>query len=291
MTTTTTLTDPFDTPDFAPERVSLPWLQVLHNEDPEKAGLFITLDNAETADIQVPFSWRKFKARFKSGEADRATGKFIPATAEGYLFDEARMIVLRSGALSMFTKRSANGTESYLGRYDYQVYQEQRSDLVLKTKHLIYLLSDNNQLLHESPMQFTTRGVFGATFAEHLKEFQSELQKAYGKKRGQKFLINGVLTIRTASEMRGNPPDTAWVTIVDSHVTPTKDNWLQDCFVGYNDSLREKLLADYEAFANFDAKGRPEEEKPAVDPETGEILNSDLLESTMPEPNDHDVPW
>lgn len=291
MTTTTTLTDPFDTPDFAPERVSLPWLQVLHNEDPEKAGLFITLDNAEAADIQMPSSWRKFKARFKSGEVDRATGKFSPSTAEGYLFTDARLIVLRSGALSMFSKRSANGSESYLGRYDYQVYQEQRNNLILKTKHLIYLLSEDNQLLHESPLQFTTRGVFGATFAEHLKAFYSELQKAYGKQRGEKFLINGVFTFHTTSEMRGTPPDTAWVTVVDSHLIPTKDNWRQDCFVGYDDSLREKLLTDYEAFADFDVKGQPEEEKTTINPETGEILNPHLLEFAVPEPSDDDVPW
>jgi hypothetical protein len=291
MTATADL-DLFDAPDFAPERTTLPWMQVLHNEDPGKAGLFITNENIESANIEVPSAWRQFKARFKSGEVDKSTGKFVPATAEGYLFSRARMLVLRSGALSMFSKRSGNNSENYLGSFDYKVYESQRSNLTLKTKHLIYLLSDDNQLLHQSPLQFSTKGCFGATFAEHLKAFQTELQKAYGKPRKQKFLACGVFDFTVAPELRGTPPDTAWVTVIESHSAPTKDNWREQYFVGYDDELREKLLADYETYADFDKKQQAEvEREPVVDPSTGEILTHPM-QLDAPEPDaDGVIPW
>lgn len=274
MTTATEKIDPFDTADFAPEKQTLPWLQVLHNEDPDKAGFFLTSDNVETSGIRIPSNWRTHKARFKSGETNRATGKFEANTSDGVIFTQARMLILRAGELAMYTKRSGNTSESYLGRFDYATYQEQKSGLVLKTKHLVYLLSDDNKLLHESPLQFNVKGVFGATFSEHLKAFQSELQKCYGKQRGDKFLINGVFVVSTASELRGSPPDTAWVTVAESHDVPTKDDWKQKYFVGYDEVLREKLLQDYESFAEFDTKNLPQENVGATftDPVTGEIL-------------------
>lgn len=265
MTTTNTTIDHFDSSDFAPERVTLPWLQVLNNEDPEKSGLFISQQNAETAAIAIPKHWQPFKARFKSGTTDRATGRFLPGVQEGYLFTSARILVVRVGPLSMYTKRTAQAGETYLGIYDRETYLEQRDSLALKTKHLVYLLSSKNELLHDTPMQFTARGVFGATFAQHLREFQTELQTAYGKQRGAKFLINGIFAFETTSEVRGTPPNTAWVTVVANHAKPAKENW-RELFVGYNDQLREKLLQDYESFADFGIR------KETVDPDTGEIL-------------------
>ena len=293
MVTFTDKTDLFDTADFAPERQTLPWLQVLHNEDPDKAGFFLTSDNIETASIKITSNWRTHKAKFKSGETNRATGKFEANTSEGVIFNQARMLVLRSGELAMYTKRSGNTSESYLGRFDYATYQEQKSGLVLKTKYLIYLLSEDNQLLHESPLQFTANGVFGATFSEHLKAFQSELQKCYGKRRGDKFLINGVFVVNTASELRGSPPDTAWVTVAESHDVPIKDNWKSEYFLGYDEVLREKLLQEYESFASFDTKNLPQEEieQTFTDPVTGEILAASGISIPTTLSADDDIPY
>lgn len=257
--------DPFDTPEFAPEKVTLPWLQVLNAEDPERSGLFLTLENCKNADIIVPDSWKPFRARFKSGELDRVTGKFVPNSTDGYIFTDARFLVIRQGALSMFAKRTANTSETYIGDFDYKIYREQKNNLILKIKYLVYLLSSDNQLLHQSPIQFTGRGVFGATFSENLRAFHKELQAAYGKQRGQRFLINGVLAIKTASELRGVSPDTTWVTAVESHLVPTRENWRQ-LFVGYDDAMREKLLADYEHFSDFDTKLHKAQDPPAGDP-------------------------
>ncbi len=294
MTTATEKIDPFDTADFAPEKQTLPWLQVLHNEDPDKAGFFLTSDNVETSGIRILSNWRTHKARFKSGETNRATGKFEANTSEGVIFNQARMLVLRPGELSMYTKRLGNNPESYLGRFDYATYQEQKSGLVLKTKYLIYLLSEDNQLLHESPLQFNVKGCFGATFSEHLKAFQSELQRCYGKQRGDKFLINGVFAVSTASELRGQAPDTAFVTVVDSHGVPAKDNWKQEYFVGYDEVLREKLLQEYESFASFNTKNLPQEEteQTFTDPVTGEILPHPGVSVPVASPvEDSEIPY
>lgn len=260
--------DPFDSPEFAPEKVILPWLQVLNAEDPERAGLFLTLENCKVADIIVPDSWKPFRARFKSGEIERATGKFIPNSTDGYLFTDARVLVIRQGELSMFAKRTANTPETYIGDFDYKIYREQKDNLILKLKYLIYLLSSNNQLLHQTPIKFTGRGVFGATFSEHLRAFHKELQAAYGKQRGSRFLINGVFAIKTASELRGVSPDTTWVTTVESHLVPTRESW-RELFVGFDAAMREKLLADFEAFADFDRKGQKTQDPLAGDPEIG----------------------
>ncbi len=69
--TTNSIQDRFDGDDFAPQRPRLPWLQVLHSEDPGKSGFFITLENCEASAISIPDNWQPFKARFKSGEVDR----------------------------------------------------------------------------------------------------------------------------------------------------------------------------------------------------------------------------
>lgn len=294
MVASTDTPDLFDTADFAPEKQTLPWFQVLHNEDPDKAGFFLTSDNVETSGIRIPSNWRTHKARFKSGETNRATGKFEANTSEGVIFNQARMLVLRSGELAMYSKRIGSTPESYLGRFDYATYQEQKSGLVLKTKYLIYLLSENNQLLHESPLQFNTKGVFSATFSEHLKAFHSELQKCYGKQRGDKFLINGVFAVSTTSELRGQAPDTAFVTTVNSHDVPTKDNWKQDYFVGYDPVMREKLLQEHESFSNFDAKNLPQEEieQTFTDPVTGEILPHPGVSVPVASPvEDSEIPY
>lgn len=111
MVTSTEKIDIFDTADFAPEKQTLPWLQVLHNEDPDKAGFFLTSDNIETSSIKIPGDWRTHKARFKSGETNRATGRFEANTSEGVIFNQARMLVLRSGELAMYTKRIGSTPE------------------------------------------------------------------------------------------------------------------------------------------------------------------------------------
>lgn len=82
-----------------------------------------------------------------------------------------------------------------------------------------------------------------------------------------------MFVIKTASELRGAPPDTTWVCVVESHLVPTTDSW-RDMFVGYDDATREKLLADYEAFADFDRKTQQGQDPPAGDPG---------LESEMPD--------
>jgi hypothetical protein len=293
MTSTATdkNTDLFNSDEFLPEKQIIPWLQVLNAEDPERAGFFISIENCKSADIIIPESWKPFKARFKSGETDRTTGRFIPNTTDGYLFTDARFLVVRQGTLSMFSKRTASAPEAYIGTFDYKVYREQKDSLILKTKHLVYLLSDDNQLLHQSPIQFTGKGVFGATFSEHLRAFQSELQKSYGKQRGAKFLINGVFCCKTASELRGESPNTAWVSVIESHLVPTKETW-KDLFVGYDDALREKLLSDYEAFSDFDKKSSSQE-KTVVDAGASGITNiyeKDSVSNSEP-PDEDDIPW
>lgn len=228
----------FDTAEFLPETEALPWIQILNKQArAEKAGLFISQDCCDQCgmdtDALQKAGWTPFTAEFSSGE-----------TADGFRTLNPRMIVVRSGDLLMYEE-----TGDLIGRFKKEVYESPKK-IILKTPHLIYLVSEAGDLLHTSPIQFTTRGSFGASFGEHLKKFKREVDKATGKKRGPRFYALCVFSFQTRPEEKGQKPNTSWATSVFAHDAVTEDT-LGSHFLGTVPDICDKLLETFDQYEEF----------------------------------------
>ncbi|NJR71456.1 MAG: hypothetical protein HC771_24705 [Synechococcales cyanobacterium CRU_2_2] len=230
--------DEFDSAALKKQRESLPYLQMLNHPDPTQSGFFITLENAKAAHFTPTEEWVEHLAVFQNRQA-----------AEGYRSLTARFLILRKSKLLMCDRESGE----FIG--DYQKSRYDRATMVLKTRYLIFLVDKDKRLLHESPLLFTTKGSFCGSFGEALKQFHSEMSKAYGavtnakKPRGDRFMALSVLAVRVTPILKGEKKK-SWVCSVESHGVPTIENWRQ-FFVGYQPELKEHILAEFEDWAGF----------------------------------------
>jgi hypothetical protein len=230
--------DEFDSADFEEQRESLPYLQMLNHQDSNLSGFFITLENAKSAHFTPTEEWAEHLAVFQNGQ-----------TAEGYRSLTARFLILRKSKLLMFDRENGE----FIGEYKKSLYD--RTPMILKTRYLMFLVDKDKRLLHDAPLLFTTKGSFCGSFGETLKQFHSEMSKAYGtatgakKPRGDRFMSLSVLAVRVGSVLKGEKKK-SWVCSVESHGVPMIENWRQ-FFVGYQPELKEHILEQFEAWTEF----------------------------------------
>jgi hypothetical protein len=235
--------DEFDSPAFEGSDKSLPYLQ-MNQQDPNKAGFFITIENAEAVEFQPSAPWEKHTTTFQSGE-----------TAEGYRSLTVKMLVLRKSDLMMFDRDNGN----YIGPYQKAGYD--RNKMVLKTRYLVYLLDGANQLLHEQPLLFTTKGAMCGDFGEVYQKFRRAMSRSFGqargthKPRGDKFLALSVQAMTVEPKLKGVEKK-SWVCSIAAVNHPTPETWL-DSFVGYDEATKRQVDAAFEEWVGF---GRPEHE-------------------------------
>ena len=91
-----------------------------------------------------------------------------------------------------------------------------------------------------------------------------------------------VLAVRVAPVLKGEKKK-SWVCSVESHGVPTIDNWRQ-FFVGYQPDLKERILSEFESWAEF---GKPRREvtasssrspQPAEPQRSSELAEADLAD-------------
>jgi hypothetical protein len=143
-------------------------------------GLFLKKGCAEAVNFQLSEDWQPFTARFESGDAE--------VEDEGYLTQTLRLCVIRQTSLEGYG-RNQWGKFEWLGpMYD----QGQLTEIGLRvknggqdfyqaTRYLVLFQDKQNQLLQDAPLQLKAKGAFGASFGVELREFQSELSKAFFK--------------------------------------------------------------------------------------------------------------
>lgn len=97
------------------------------------------------------------------------------------------------------------------------------------------------------------------------------MNKAFGQVRGDKFFALSIFAVKVQPELKGSDKK-SWVCSITEHVVPTVESWKQ-LFVGYQLAIKEKVLADFDAYADF---GKPEQEEKrgelALDPFGEEIF-------------------
>jgi hypothetical protein len=234
----TTAHDEFDTAEFEEGRESLPYLQLLNHQDSNQSGFFITAENMEAAFFVPNEDWALHTATFQRGE-----------TAEGYRSLMARLLILNKSRLMMYDRDKGD----FIG--DYQKGTYDRAIHILKQRYLVYLISKDKQLMHDSPLMLTTKGSFCGSFGEAVRNFHNDMSKAYGaatgakKPRGDRFMALSVLAVRVQPQLKGKEKK-SWVCSVAGYGQPTAETW-KSYFVGYEAGLKERILKEFETWADF----------------------------------------
>lgn len=232
-------TDEFDTPEFEGEHETLPYLQMLNHQSAERSGFFITQENAEAVSFADPTGeWLSHTNTFASG-----------TSVEGYRSLTARFLILRKTPVLMFDREE----ESFISVFNPQCYN--RDTMLLKTRHLIYMVNKQKQLLHETPLMLTTKATFCSSFGDSYRSFRREMNQAYmqatgaKKARGERFFALSVFAVQVQPELKGKKLK-SWVCSIAHYGQPTVQNW-KNFFVGYNAELKDKLLSEFEQWKGF----------------------------------------
>ncbi len=233
----------FDSKEFEAGRESLPYLQMLNHQDSSQAGFFITSDNMEAVGFTPTDEWTLHSTTFQNGQ-----------TVEGFRSLVARFLILRKSKLLIFDRESGE----FLSEYKKSLYD--RAAMVLKVRYLVYLVNQQKQLLHETPLLFTTKGSVCGSFGDAVKDFHNDMSKAYGaatgakKPRGERFMALSVLAVRVQPELKGDKKK-SWVCSVASYGSPTSENW-RSYFVGYDEAVKAKILAEVDESKDFGVSER-----------------------------------
>jgi Family of unknown function (DUF5895) len=236
--------DVFDAPEFENNRKTLPYLQILNAQYPEQSGFFITAQNMEAVNFTPTEEWTPYTTTFQNG-----------TIAEGYRSLVARFLILHKSKLMMFDRDSGE----FIGVYRKSQYD--RSTMILKTRYLVYVISKDKRLLHETPLLLTAKGSFCGSFGETVEQFRNDMSKAYGaatgtkKPRGDRFIALSILAVRVQPELKGQTKK-SWVCSVADYGVPTVENW-KSFFIGYRPELKERILTQFDEWADF---GNPERE-------------------------------
>lgn len=233
--------DEYAGPEFESDRQHPPFLQLLNSQFPEHAGLFISTENAVKSGFILNDEWVEHTAQFPSG-----------ATVQGYrCTGTARFLVLRRGKLLMFDRAS----KEFIGVFNKKTYD--RSTMLIKCKYLVYLITKDKHLMHEEPLQLTTKGSFCGDWGESLQAFQKDFEKAYNAtyevetRRGDRFFAMSVFAVKLKPELKGDKQK-SWVCAIDTYGVPTVQNWHQFFIGGEKDAeVRGKVLAKFEEHKSF----------------------------------------
>jgi hypothetical protein len=240
--------DVFDSEEFEGSRDSFPYLQMLNHQSLEQSGFFITLENAEAVHFNPTEEWTPYTETFQSGES-----------SDGYRSLLARFLILRKSNLLMFDREQGE----FIGEYKKSQYD--KNTMVLKRRFLVYLISKDKHLLHDTPLLLTAKGAFCGSFGETVGRFHADMSKAYTqatgakKLRGDRFMALSILAVKVKPELKGTTKK-SWTCSVDTYGVPTAENW-KSFFVGYKPELKERILKEFEGWVEF---GSPQREMPSA---------------------------
>ncbi|MBE9180260.1 hypothetical protein IQ268_16985 [Oculatella sp. LEGE 06141] len=234
----------FDSPEFESQSAAFPYMQVLNDQDPDKSGFFLTLENADKCGFIPGEDWRPHSNFFRSGDS-----------SEGYIASTGRFLILRQSPLLMFEREG----DRFVDVFDRAKYDN--ATIVLKTRYLVYLVNQQRQLLHEKPLQLTTKGSFCGVFGEVHQRFRALMSGAYkqannnNKDRSDRFFALSILAVQLSPKLKGGKKK-AWVCDISNFAEPTAENW-RSLFVGY-EAFRDRVLEQFDECADF---GNPERER------------------------------
>ena len=261
----------FDDDKFkaAPSEV-LPWCQMINPQwgpDGLKPyGLAITLEKANMVGFIPDDNWQQEEYTFGSGEV---TTLFITTTP--------RLLVVRRGPVCIKDRATGITLGRLLDHYD--TFMTEKLKFKTFTRYLIFLVGQNQKLLHQSPLRLTLSGVAGASFGEAFRSsraglvasgFTVELEKAYAAYRRQPvtpksplFHAHGIFCPVIESVERGIGPNKALVAATEDYGHPTVEN-LTEYLIASNSEESAIICQTFEEYKDF-AKEAPKPETSRMD--------------------------
>lgn len=211
----------------APASQVLPWCQMINprygTNGLQPHGLAIKLDNAHAVGFQPDENWHQVEHEFSSG------------VETVYITTTPRLVVVRRGPLSV--KDRETGVKLGTLKDNYDAFLADKLKFKTFTRYLIYLVGEDKNFLHESPLQLTVNGAAGASFSKAYCEYQqgrvtggflAELERAYAGYRkqpltpkGPLFHAHGIFSPILQPEARGIEPNIVLVASTVDYKHPT----------------------------------------------------------------------
>ncbi|MBD2776872.1 DUF5895 domain-containing protein [Iningainema tapete] len=256
----------------APPSQVIPWCQMInprYGEDGiQPYGLAVKLDNAHTVGFQPDDNWHQVEHEFSSGNET----VFITTTP--------RLVVVRRGPLSV--KDRETGAKLGTLKDNYDAFLADKLKFRTFTRYLIFLVGENKEFLHESPLQLTLNGVAGVSFSKAYCEYQQgritggflgELEKAYAGFRklpptpkGPLFHAHGIFCPIIDCEERGIDQNTVLVASTVDYKHPTVSTLTQYLIASDADesAILSKTFEEYKEFGKEPVKPESKMEMAAV---------------------------
>ncbi|MEH1874092.1 DUF5895 domain-containing protein [Nostoc sp.] len=240
----------------APPSQVLPWCQMINprygTDGMQSHGLAIKLDNANAVGFVPDDNWQQVKHEFTTG----VETVFITTTP--------RVVIVRRGPLSVKDRES--GLKLGTLKENYDAFLADKLKFKTFTRYLIFLVGENKNFLHESPLQLTLNGAAGASFSKTYSEYQqgkvvsgfvAELEKAYAIYRkqpltpkGPLFQAHGIFCPIIECEERGIEPNTVLVASTVDYKHPTVGTLTE--YLIASDSLESAMICKtFEEYKDF----------------------------------------
>ena len=255
----------FDDDKFnAPPSQVLPWCQMINPRYSKSGiqphGLAIKLDNANAVGFTPDANWQQVQHEFSTG----VETLLITTTP--------RIVIVRRGPLSVKDRESGAKLGTLKDNYD--AFLADKLKFKTFTRHLIFLVGENKNFLHQSPLQLTLNGVAGASFSKSycdIKQgqvvggFIGELEKAYAEYRkqpltpkGALFHAHGIFCPLIEMEERGSGSNTALVASTVDYEHPTAKT-LTDYLIASSSEESAIICKTFEEYEEF-GKEKPKAE-------------------------------
>lgn len=274
MTTTTiTQTRNFDFDDDkfkAPPFEVLPWCQMINpqwgQEGLKLYGLSLSLEKANMVGFTPDDTWQQVEYTFGSGEIETL-----------YISTTPKLLVVRRGPVCIKDRTTGINLGRLVDHYD--TFMTEKLKFKTFNRYLIFLVGQNQKLLHHYPLRLTLSGVSGASFGEAFRtsragqvadDFTVELEKAYATYRKQPvtaksllFHAHGIFCPVIDAVEKGVAPNTAMVATTVDYGHPTVDN-LTEYLIASNSEESAIICQTFEEYKDF-AKEQPKPETSKVD--------------------------
>lgn len=240
----------------APPSQVIPWCQMINprygTDGMQPHGLAIKLDNAHAVGFQADENWQQVEHEFTSG----VESVFISTTPH--------IVIVRRGPLSVKDRES--GLKLGTLKENYDAFLADKLKFKTFTRYLIFLVGENKNFLHESPLQLTLNGAAGASFSKSYCDYQqgklvggfaAELEKAYAAYRkqpvtskGPLFHAHGIFCPIIECEKRGIEPNTVMVASTVDYKRPTVATLTQ--YLIASDSPESAIISkNFEEYKEF----------------------------------------
>lgn len=238
--------------EYKTERETLPWIQSLNKSDAiERAGWFISEENAQKLGMTPDENWEGYKQRFGTDEPTPGFRTITP-----------NFVVIHTSPLFM---RLRQGEDLTLRPFVKAEYDSTKFTCV--TRYLLLFMDKANKPLHHTPVQFTAKGSVCGSMAGELRKVHEEINKLAGSQMGARFFALWRMALSLDTVLKGTKTSSSWVTSIAGHeVVQGKSH-----FFGQNKENRllvETLFDQYKDFSKL--------EKTVAEPEEAEQVYEDI---------------